>query len=170
MTTMEREKASSEEMLDFYQKLRKKIREQLDKRKETEQDEEQTPFGKLVELLALLPDMFHLGVKLLLDKNVPAENKGALVAGLAYVISPIDLIPDNIPVAGWIDDLIVIVMAINKLIETEDEAVAAAVERHWAGKDDVFTTIKHILSVADTAVEFLPRKFMKIVKGMFPKR
>lgn len=36
----------------------------------------------------------------------------ALVLGLAYVVSPIDIIPDSIPFAGWIDDLLVLTAVI----------------------------------------------------------
>lgn len=158
----------NEQMLDFYQKLRKKIRKQLAKRKESGQ-ETSSAWGMLVESLAMLPDLFHLAVKLLFDKEVPVENKGALIAALAYVVSPIDLIPDTIPVAGWIDDLIVMAMGLNKFFETDDEIVKAAVSRYWAGEEGVFSTIKHILAMADSAIEFLPKKFMKIIKSIFPK-
>ena len=37
-----------------------------------------------------------------------------ILAALAYIVSPIDLIPDFIPVAGWGDDLVVLLLALNQ--------------------------------------------------------
>ncbi|NQT64948.1 MAG: DUF1232 domain-containing protein [FCB group bacterium] len=160
---------SEKEIKDFYQKLRKKIKKQLKKRKK-ETTGKKSFYDNLVDYLILLPDLFHLSFKLLFDKTVPSENKGALVAGIAYVIAPIDIIPDSIPIAGWIDDLIVITMAINKFLESENNDVKAAIDRHWAGEENVFIQVKEILKIADAAIEFLPHKFMKIIKSMFPRR
>ena len=47
------------------------------------------------------------------DKKYREIPKGAmisLVAGIAYIVSPVDLIPDFIPVAGWLDDIAVIAL------------------------------------------------------------
>lgn len=153
-----------DEALDFYQKLRGKIRKQLDERSESGKGPE---YDKLVETLAVLPDMFHLAVKCLFDKSIPIENKGALALAVGYVVSPIDLIPDFIPVAGWLDDLIVLTMGLNKFLELDKADVRAAVDKHWAGEKDVLDTVKHVLSVGDSAIEFLPKRFMSVVKTMF---
>jgi uncharacterized membrane protein YkvA (DUF1232 family) len=45
---------------------------------------------------------------LLSDGNVPAPAKAVLAAGGIYLLSPIDLIPDFIPLAGQLDDLLVV--------------------------------------------------------------
>ncbi len=154
---------SENELLDWYQKFRKKI----EKRKGDKRENKSTT--KLTDVVIWLPDFFHLGTKLLFDGEVPPRNKGALVAALAYVISPIDLIPDNIPVAGWIDDVIVMVMGLNSFLDTKDPDVLAAVKRHWAGDGDVFERIKHVIEIADEAATFVPKRLMTIIKGMFPK-
>ena len=160
---------NEKEIKDFYQNLRKKINDQLNKRK-NENEKDKNIYDKLVNYLFLLPDLFHLSFKLLFDKEVPIENKGALIAGIVYVISPIDLIPDYISIAGWIDDLIVLTIAVNKFLETENESVKIVIDKHWAGNDDVFKIIKEILMIAEAAMEFLPQKIMKIVQSMFPKK
>lgn len=150
--------------MDFYQKLRAKIRKQLDNRGESGKGPE---YDKLVETLAILPDMFHLAVKCIFDKSIPIENKGALVLAVGYVVSPIDLIPDFIPVAGWVDDLIILTIGLNKFLELDKSSVRAAVEKHWAGEGDVLDNIKHVLAVGDSAIDFLPKRFMAIVRTMF---
>lgn len=152
---------------DFYKKLRRTVKRQLNAWRKKKKGKKKTSLDVLIEMLFLLPDLFHLSVRLLLDKKVPTENKGALVAGIAYLVSPIDLIPDAIPVYGYVDDLIVMALALNKFLDTKDKKVADAVKRHWAGDEDVFKVVKHIIAVADAAVEFLPKKLLRILKGMF---
>jgi len=157
---------NKEELDDFYKKLRRKIKTSLAKRKK-KTGAKRTATDKVIDLLALLPDLLHLAIRLLFDKNVPSANKGALVAGIAYVVSPIDLIPDSIPHAGYVDDLLVITLAIQKFINTDDEGVKEAVEKHWAGDGDVFATVKHITDVATSAIEFIPKKVIDMIRGMF---
>jgi uncharacterized membrane protein YkvA (DUF1232 family) len=159
-------KQEEKDYLDFYQKLRKKIKSQMSKHR-AKSKEKQTPYERLVEYLMVLPDFFHLSWKLLFDKTVPSENKGVLIAALAYVVSPIDLIPDMIPIAGWVDDLIVITVALNKFFDSNNEKISAAIKKHWAGDIDIFETTKHILDITSAASKWLPKNFMMIVKGMF---
>ena len=44
----------------------------------------------------------------LIDKDTPMSARLAALGVIVYVISPIDIIPDFIPILGWIDDLIII--------------------------------------------------------------
>ena len=165
---MEANDKNSEQMYDdFYKKLRRRIKSQLNSWNKKRESKRRTPYELLVEMLFFLPDFFHLAVKLFFDKNVPAKNKGILLAAIVYVVSPIDLIPDVIPVAGWIDDLIVIAMALNKFLDTEDKRVKDAVERYWAGEEDIFEAIKHIIKLADSVAKSLPKNVIQIIKGMF---
>lgn len=150
--------------LDFYQKIRRKIRKQLDRRGESKKG---PAYDKLVESLALLPDLFHLAIKCLFDRSIPVENKGALVLAVAYVISPIDLIPDFIPIGGLLDDLIVLTMGLNKFLDLNNLAVKQAVTQHWAGEGDVLDTVKHVLATGDAAIDFLPKRLMRMIRGMF---
>ena len=46
--------------------------------------------------------------RLLIDPRVPALNKLIIPGILIYVLSPIDLVPDFIPVLGWLDDLVIV--------------------------------------------------------------
>ena len=54
----------------------------------------------------------RLATRLVREPRVPALLKALPIVGLAYVISPIDLIPDLIPLLGQVDDLSLILMAI----------------------------------------------------------
>ena len=161
MTVLEHEGKAQ----DFYQKLRTKIRQQLAKR--CQDDDKGPEYDKFVEALAILPDFFHLAIKCLFDKTIPVENKGALVLAITYVMSPIDLVPDFIPIAGWLDDLIVLTMGLNKFLDVDNFAVKQAVTRHWAGEGEVLDTIKHVLATGDEAIDFLPKRIFQTVRGMF---
>ncbi|NJN78948.1 MAG: DUF1232 domain-containing protein [Saprospiraceae bacterium] len=142
------------------------MRERIDKQLKDNYNTD-SPVNKAINLIALLPDLLHLNIKLLFDGKVTAEKKGAILGAIIYVISPIDLIPDIIPAFGWLDDLIVITVGLNGLFDdTKDEYIKKAVHKYWAGESSVFDTTKHIIDVLDNAVEFLPRKILKLIKDL----
>ena len=51
-------------------------------------------------------------------REIPIGSLVAIVAAMIYVVSPIDLIPDSIPVAGYLDDTAVVIACL-KLVETD---------------------------------------------------
>jgi uncharacterized membrane protein YkvA (DUF1232 family) len=166
MTSLDPVGLKESESLDFYQKLRLKFRQSLGGSSRAA-SQPKNAYETLVGYLVLLPDLFHLAVRLFFDRTVPSANKGALLVVILYVMSPIDLIPDAIPVIGWVDDLLVLIIGLNKFLDTDDAQVAAAVRRHWAGDGDIFPVVKHLLSVADAALEFLPRQLFRKIKDLF---
>lgn len=163
---VEESEEKKQEFHDFYHKLRNKVNKNIEDWKKKSRG---TPYEKMVGYLLFLPDLFYLMLKMLFDKDVPTENKGALVAGLVYVMSPIDLIPDYIPIAGWIDDLVVSILALNKYMDIEDPVTRRKIEEYWLNDEDFFKTFKHLLDMADEAIEFLPKKFLKLFKGMLER-
>ncbi len=59
----------------------------------------------------------RLAWRLLLDPRVPMWVKGIIPAALVYVVSPLDFIPDVIPVLGQLDDLAVVVLGFKLFID-----------------------------------------------------
>lgn len=151
--------------LDFYQKLRVKIKNAT-KESTDDKNDSSSVYSKFTGVLFALPDLFHLGIKLSFDGSVPNASKGALVAGIVYTIMPVDVVPDVIPVIGWVDDLIVMTLAINKFLDTEDKKAKEAIEKHWAGDEDIFKLLKDIIDIINEAAEFLPAKLLKSIEGL----
>jgi uncharacterized membrane protein YkvA (DUF1232 family) len=120
--------------------------------------------GKLGEYLFLLPDFFILVCRLALDKRVPGKQK--LMAGgiIAYVIMPLDIIPDFIPVIGHVDDLVLVVMGLNMILNEIDPKVLAD---NWSGEGEVLEQIQKITA---TAEKFLDKNILQRIKGWLSKR
>ncbi|MCF7808135.1 MAG: DUF1232 domain-containing protein [Candidatus Marinimicrobia bacterium] len=136
---------------DFYQRMRSEIREWLLSK---------TGKGyKWSEYLLLAPDLFHLLVKLAIDKDVPSSEKAKIAGALAYFVSPIDLVPEALfgPM-GYLDDVALAAYVINSTMKTCDPAV---VTKHWAGEQDVLDLVQQIV---DVAAEMLGNKLWDKLK------
>ena len=81
-------------------------------------------------ILRLAPDVARLLKRLASDRSVPISVRIALFALLAYLLSPIDLIPDFIPVIGFVDDALIVALALRFATR---HAGGEAIERHWPG-------------------------------------
>ena len=86
--------------------------------------------ASLRDLLRLAPDVARLLRRLVVDRTVDVGVRIWLGFLLVYLLSPIDLIPDFIPVLGYADDALVVAIALRFATR---RAGAAAVERHWPG-------------------------------------
>jgi uncharacterized membrane protein YkvA (DUF1232 family) len=74
-----------------------------------------TMLGRREEAKAVaraIPDMIVLFKRLLADGRVPRRSKFALGLTLVYLASPIDIVPDFIPVVGQLDDAIVVTVVL----------------------------------------------------------
>ena len=65
---------------------------------------------RVVELVRLVPDVLRLVRNLLTDRTVPGVVRIALFVLLGWLVNPIDLIPDFIPVLGPLDDVVVAII------------------------------------------------------------
>ena len=84
----------------------------------------------LMDLLRLAPDVVRLLKRLASDKTVPLGVRIWLGVLLVYLISPIDLIPDFIPVLGYADDALVVAIALRFATR---RAGRDAIAQHWPG-------------------------------------
>ena len=84
-------------------------------------------------LLRLAPDVARLLKRLTCDRSVSIGVRIWLAVLLVYLLSPIDLIPDFIPVLGYADDAIVVAFALRFATR---RAGSDAVQRHWPGTSE----------------------------------
>ena len=88
--------------------------------------------GADAAVAGFVPDCVVLFKRLLADPGVAGRRKVALVLLLAYLVSPIDLIPDFIPILGQLDDAIVVVLVLRYVLRGADRA---ALSRLWPGPE-----------------------------------
>jgi uncharacterized membrane protein YkvA (DUF1232 family) len=70
------------------------------------------PPGLLKDLAGFLPACVTLARRLRADPRVPWQAKAAVVLAWLWVLSPIDLLPEFLPVIGPLDDVVVVAMAL----------------------------------------------------------
>jgi uncharacterized membrane protein YkvA (DUF1232 family) len=81
-------------------------------------------------LAGFIPDCIVLFRRLLHDPRVPRQRKLLLVALVGYLAMPIDLIPDFIPVAGQLDDAIVVALVLRTILRSSGREL---LHEHWPG-------------------------------------
>jgi len=62
-----------------------------------------------------IPDCIVLLRRLLTDERLPSRHKWMLAAAIAYLALPLDLVPDFIPVAGQLEDAVIVALALRRV-------------------------------------------------------
>ena len=88
--------------------------------------------GDARALATFIPDCLVLFRGLMRDPGVPTGRKLLLGASLVYLAMPIDLVPDFIPVAGQLDDAIVVALVVRSVVRSAGPDLLRA---HWRGPD-----------------------------------
>jgi len=88
--------------------------------------------GDARALAGFIPDCLVLFKRLIADPRVDRRRKGLLLGMVAYLASPIDLVPDFIPVAGQLDDAILAAVVLRSVLRG---AGAGVVREHWPGPE-----------------------------------
>jgi uncharacterized membrane protein YkvA (DUF1232 family) len=83
-------------------------------------------------LATFIPDCIVLVARLLRDDRVPRRSKAILVGLAAYLALPFDLVPDFIPVAGQLDDAILVAFVLRHLVRASGPAI---LREHWPGPE-----------------------------------
>jgi uncharacterized membrane protein YkvA (DUF1232 family) len=80
-------------------------------------------WAALLPIASRAPQYGRLFVDLLLDDRTPTPRKAVLAAAAGYLVVGRDLVPDNLPLIGGLDDLIVVVLAIDLFLDGVPSAV-----------------------------------------------
>ncbi len=99
----------------------------------------------LTATLRLLPDVLVLVRRLAGDGSLPRGVRWRLVLLVAYLASPIDLVPDFIPVVGYADDALLVAWVLRSVVRV---AGPEALERHWPGTPQGLATVRRLVGVA----------------------
>jgi len=90
------------------------------------------------ELATLIPNLVLLFKGLLQDPRVSRRNKAWLWFAVAWLVSPIDLIPEFIPFLGPLDDAVVAALVLRHVLRTTDRSVLTV---HWRGDPAILDVI-----------------------------
>ena len=97
-------------------------------------------------LAGFVPDCLVLFKRLLGDPAVPRGRKLLLGLLVVYLAMPIDLVPDFIPVAGQLDDAILVGLVLRGLVRGAGRGL---IERHWPGPE---SSLRVVLRLAGARV------------------
>lgn len=89
----------------------------------------------------LLPDLLRLIRRLAADRALPTGVRMRLFLLLVYLASPIDLIPDFLPVIGYADDAIIVAIVLRSVAR---RAGTDALDKHWPGSLEGLNVIKQL--------------------------
>lgn len=99
------------------------------------------------DAVRLLPDLVRMLRRLAGDDRLPRGVRVRLWLLLGYLALPIDLVPDVIPVIGYADDAVVVVLALRSVTRV---AGAAALDRHWPGTPEGLRAVRRLAGLTDT--------------------
>ncbi len=94
------------------------------------------------EVATLVPNLLLLFRGLMADARVPRGAKIALGVAAIWIASPIDLVPEFIPIAGALDDAIVAALVLRYVLRRTDRGVLL---EHWRGEA---RTLERLLALA----------------------
>jgi uncharacterized membrane protein YkvA (DUF1232 family) len=111
----------------------------------------------VMDTIRQLPNYVRLLFGLLRDNRVATIDKVLVGAAIAYIIAPVDLIPDWIPFIGEVDDVFLLVTALQRLISNAGRSV---VLQYWLGDPADLASV-NLRQVLTAAAFFLPRRLRR---------
>ena len=96
------------------------------------------------EALRLLPNLSRMLRRIAADPEVPRGVRVRLWLLLGYLLMPIDLVPDFVPVIGYADDAVIIALALRSITR---RAGPEALERQWPGTPDGLAALRRLAGI-----------------------
>jgi uncharacterized membrane protein YkvA (DUF1232 family) len=118
---------------------------------------------RAIDLLLFLPRLAKLLGRIAADPEVSGKDKTLVLAALAYLASPIDLVPDFIPVVGEVDDIYLVSLVLLRLL---NRVGPEKLQSYWDGPEDIVSLVNRVSEVA-TAI--LPEKVRRMVLSKIDK-
>jgi uncharacterized membrane protein YkvA (DUF1232 family) len=95
-----------------------------------------------------IPDCIVLVTRLARDERVPGRRKLLLLALVGYLALPFDLVPDFIPVAGQLDDAIIVALVLRHVVRAGGEAL---IRELWPGPEGSLALILRLARPRDSS-------------------
>ena len=112
-----------------------------------------------------IPSYLKLLMALMRDPRVSPVDKLLVAGAIVYIVSPLDLIPDFIPFFGEVDDIYLLMLALQRLMKNAGRAVLAD---HWTGDPRELSDL-NVQRVYSAAAFFLPRAVRNGLKRMIKR-
>jgi uncharacterized membrane protein YkvA (DUF1232 family) len=106
----------------------------------------------VMRAITQLPSYLRLLLGLISDSRVSKIDRFFVIAAAAYIISPVDFIPDVIPFLGEVDDVFLLMIALQRLVNNAGRSVLLA---HWRGDPDEVHNL-NFARIVSAAGFFLP--------------
>ncbi len=118
----------------------------------------------VLHVITQIPAYVRLLLGLMSDSRVSKIDRFMVVAAAVYIISPLDFIPDFIPFLGEVDDIFLLMLALQRLVGNSGRRV---ILEYWRGDPDDLSDI-NLAGMVSAAGFFLPagirRRLMKIAR------
>ena len=109
--------------------------------------------------LRALPAVARTAARLVRDPVLPPRLKVVIAAAIVYLLSPLDVIPDLVPLIGWVDDLLVGAVVVDGILSRVDRAL---VLRYWPGSP---TSLDRVARAASMLSAWVPRRLRRRLFG-----
>jgi uncharacterized membrane protein YkvA (DUF1232 family) len=113
-----------------------------------------------LRLLRELPNFIKLLFRLMRDARVSKLDRALFGVVVAYVLLPIDLLPDFLGFMGWVDDLFLIGIALNRLFQ---QAGPRTLIEHWDGNP---RALGYLLEGVEEIGALLPKNIRNALRGL----
>ena len=96
------------------------------------------------EATRMVPDVIRLTRRLASDRSLPRGVRVRLWLLVGYLLSPIDIVPDFVPVVGYADDAVIVAVILRTVVR---HAGADAVTHHWPGTEEGLSAVKRLAGI-----------------------
>jgi uncharacterized membrane protein YkvA (DUF1232 family) len=104
-----------------------------------------------------IPNFLRLLYGLITDSRVNSLDKVVVAGAIAYILLPVDIIPDFVPFLGEVDDVFLLILALQRLIANAGRAV---VQAYWPG-DPAELSALNLEKILAACAFFLPRRMRR---------
>jgi uncharacterized membrane protein YkvA (DUF1232 family) len=104
-----------------------------------------------------IPNFLRLLYGLVTDSRVNSVDKLVVAGAIAYILLPVDIIPDFVPFLGEVDDVFLLILALQRLIANAGRGV---VQAYWPG-DPAELSTGNLEKIVAACVFFLPRRMRR---------